>query len=289
MLFRSLAGKDRKTQLAAVNEFMNRASYIEDLPNWGVPDYWATPLQFLTKDGDCEDYAIAKFVSLRTLGFTNDELRIAVVDDADAVIDAADAVYVCTWTAAHPELVGRVAAAGRAVFCEKPLATTEAVARAMVGTVEAAGVVNQVGLVLRSVPGFALVRAMLRRPESGRLSTVVFRDDQDIPVGNVSGSTWRADRDKAGAGTLLEHSIHDVDLLRWLLGDPQRVSATVAERFGYAGIDDVAAVSFAFPDGVSAQLTSVWHQVTARESSRRLEVFCEDALLWTEEIGRAHV
>ena len=79
----SLAAKDRKTQLAAVNEFMNRASYIEDLPNWGVPDYWATPLQFLTKDGDCEDYAIAKFVSLRTLGFANDELRIAVVDDAN--------------------------------------------------------------------------------------------------------------------------------------------------------------------------------------------------------------
>lgn len=83
VLLATLAGKDRKTQLAAVNEFMNRASYIEDLPNWGVPDYWATPLQFLTKDGDCEDYAIAKFVSLRTLGFTNDELRIAVVDDAN--------------------------------------------------------------------------------------------------------------------------------------------------------------------------------------------------------------
>ena len=89
VLLATLAGKDRKTQLAAVNEFMNRASYIEDLPNWGVPDYWATPLQFLTKDGDCEDYAIAKFVSLRTLGFTNDELRIAVVDDANLQIGRA--------------------------------------------------------------------------------------------------------------------------------------------------------------------------------------------------------
>jgi predicted transglutaminase-like cysteine proteinase len=82
-LLAGLAGKDRMSQLAAVNEFMNRAPYIEDMPNWGVPDYWATPLQFLTKDGDCEDYAIAKFVSLRTLGFSNDELRIAVVDDAN--------------------------------------------------------------------------------------------------------------------------------------------------------------------------------------------------------------
>ena len=51
-----------------------RTTYLEDLANYGLPDYWATPLQFLDRDGDCEDYAIAKFVSLRELGFAADEL-----------------------------------------------------------------------------------------------------------------------------------------------------------------------------------------------------------------------
>lgn len=80
-LLKEVSTKDKLAQLDAVNSFMNRAPYITDPVNYGVADYWATPLQFLTKDGDCEDYAIAKFVSLRELGFANAQMRIVVVDD----------------------------------------------------------------------------------------------------------------------------------------------------------------------------------------------------------------
>jgi predicted transglutaminase-like cysteine proteinase len=80
-LLRDIAALEPLAQLEAVNGFMNRAPYVTDPVNYGVPDYWATPLQFLTKDGDCEDYAIAKFASLRQLGFQNDQMRIVVVDD----------------------------------------------------------------------------------------------------------------------------------------------------------------------------------------------------------------
>ncbi len=80
-LLKSLAGKDRRSQLEAVNAFMNKAPYIIDPVNYRVPDYWATPIQFLNKDGDCEDYAIAKFISLRELGWPNELLRLVVLDD----------------------------------------------------------------------------------------------------------------------------------------------------------------------------------------------------------------
>lgn len=76
-----LSGKDRLSQIEGVNGFLNRVSYVTDPVNWGLPDYWATPLQFLRKEGDCEDYAIAKFLSLKALGFTNDDMRIVVLDD----------------------------------------------------------------------------------------------------------------------------------------------------------------------------------------------------------------
>lgn len=85
-LLRSLAGQAPSAQVAAVNEFMNRAPYIIDPVNYGVPDYWATPIQFLGKDGDCEDYAIAKFISLRELGFKNEQMRIVVLDDLNLKI-----------------------------------------------------------------------------------------------------------------------------------------------------------------------------------------------------------
>jgi predicted transglutaminase-like cysteine proteinase len=80
-LLKDVAALDPQAQLEAVNTFMNRAPYVTDPVNYGVPDYWATPLQFLSKDGDCEDYAIAKWETLRQLGFQNEQMRIVVVDD----------------------------------------------------------------------------------------------------------------------------------------------------------------------------------------------------------------
>lgn len=74
-------GQDPLAQLSAVNAEMNRRRYVLDPPNWGIPDYWATPLQFMEKNGDCEDYAIAKFMSLRALGWSNDSMRIVVLKD----------------------------------------------------------------------------------------------------------------------------------------------------------------------------------------------------------------
>ncbi len=73
-------------QLVAVNDFMNRAPYITDIRNWGVDDYWATPMQFFDRDGDCEDYAIAKYMSLRALGFPVEQLRVAVVQDLNLAV-----------------------------------------------------------------------------------------------------------------------------------------------------------------------------------------------------------
>lgn len=83
---------DALTQIEAVNAEMNRRRYIVDPRNWGVPDYWATPFQFFAKDGDCEDYAIAKFISLRTLGFANEDMRIVVLRDTN--LNALHAVLV---------------------------------------------------------------------------------------------------------------------------------------------------------------------------------------------------
>ena len=55
----------------------------------------ATPQQFLTKDGDCEDYAITKFYSLLTLGFSNDQMRVVVLNDLNLrVAHAVLVVYV---------------------------------------------------------------------------------------------------------------------------------------------------------------------------------------------------
>lgn len=78
----SIRTSSKMQQLSAVNDFMNSRRYITDDRNWGTNDYWASPAEFLERSaGDCEDYAIAKFMSLQILGWSDDELRIVAVKD----------------------------------------------------------------------------------------------------------------------------------------------------------------------------------------------------------------
>lgn len=205
------------------------------------------------------------------------------VGSVDELIDASDAVYVCTPTATHPALVERAAGAGRAVFCEKPLGVDLAAARRVAASVEDAGVVNQVGLVLRDSPAFLALRELLaERERTGRVMALQFRDDQYLPVQGIYGSTWRADVAQAGAGCLLEHSVHDADLLAWLLGPVEEVSARTAAFHDLDGIEDLAVVTTRHREGAIATLTSAWHDVLDRPSQRRVEVICERAWLALE-------
>jgi predicted dehydrogenase len=145
----------------------------------------------------------------------------------------------------------------------------------MAEAVERAGVVNQVGLVLRHSPAFGLLKALAEDPVRGRPMSVVFRDDQFIPIQGSYRSTWRGDVAKAGAGTLLEHSIHDLDMLEHVLGPVASLSARTAYFHEIDGIEDVAAVSIQFASGAIGTLMSVWHDVLERPSLRRVELFSE--------------
>jgi predicted dehydrogenase len=197
----------------------------------------------------------------------------------EELLDRVDAVFVTTWTSEHERLVAAAADRGLAVFCEKPLAVDGAVAQRMVDVVEAAGVVNQVGLVLRFMPQFLHARALLGDERAGKLLAVSFRDDQFIPIQSYYGSTWRVDPARCGRGTLLEHSIHDVDILQWLAGPVDAVSGVVREVHGYPLIDDVAMARLEFASGGVASLTSIWHDMIDRPSQRHIELFCENLYL----------
>lgn len=67
-------------ELLGFNGFWNRVPYYSDAEHWELPDYWATPVEMLASNGgDCEDYSIAKYFSLRELGVPAQNLRITYV------------------------------------------------------------------------------------------------------------------------------------------------------------------------------------------------------------------
>jgi predicted dehydrogenase len=192
------------------------------------------------------------------------------------------AVYVCTETVEHPALVRMAAERGLAVFCEKPLARTLPEVEALTAAVTSAAVVNQVGLVLRYSPVFTVLKDLISELELGPLLTAHLRDDQFFPVRGHYGSSWRGDFAKAGGGTLIEHSIHDVDLFRWLFGEIAAVRCHTRVTTEHAGVEDVALATFQHAGGHQTSLSSVWHALDDRPSTRRLEVFFEGGWFATD-------
>ena len=75
------AGLTEEVRLRRVNDFFNRrVRFDEDSTIWGQSDYWATPLETLGRaQGDCEDFAIAKYVTLKLVGVPSDKLRLTYV------------------------------------------------------------------------------------------------------------------------------------------------------------------------------------------------------------------
>ena len=79
-LLAELADKDIKKQLTEVNRFFNQFKYKDDMKLWGQKDYWATPEEFIgVNSGDCEDYVVAKYFALRSLGVPDKNLYLTYV------------------------------------------------------------------------------------------------------------------------------------------------------------------------------------------------------------------
>jgi myo-inositol 2-dehydrogenase / D-chiro-inositol 1-dehydrogenase len=207
----------------------------------------------------------------------------AALGDAGKVARCCDAVWVCTPTSAHRVATDAALSAGTPVFCEKPLDRDLTGATALVEAVAAGGVPSQCGLVLRSAPVFRAVRDLVDGGRLGEPMAVVFRDDQYFPIRGTYASQWRADVAQAGGGCLIEHSIHDLDILRFCFGEVDTLAARTANHAGHQGVEDLASVSLAFASGLEAHLTSVWHDIMSRGSTRRIELFFREGMVWLDD------
>lgn len=201
---------------------------------------------------------------------SGDGLEVVRHPDVDAVVLAAP-------TRLHRAYVAEVAAAGKPLFTEKPLAPTFDLVREIVALVRRAGIPVQVGFQSRFHPIVRAVREMVVSGVHGHPMAYTLRDDQFWPTGSVvpGHTSWRSTRAEAGGGALLEHSIHSCDVLAWLFGPATRVYASTRQVFGF-DVEDVAALTIEHEGGVVGTLLTVFNGVRHREE-RRLEVFFEQA------------
>lgn len=171
--------------------------------------------------------------------------------DAREVVNAADvdAVYVATPPASHREYVELVAAAGKPVYVEKPLARTAAEAEAMVAACEQAGVPLFVAYYRRALPRFEHVRAQLRDGSIGQPTMV--RLDLRWPAPSAAATAgWRWDPEIAGDGLLLDLGSHGLDLLDHWFGPISEVTGYSARRLPWSQVTDEVVGSFHFASGM---------------------------------------
>ena len=190
-----------------------------------------------------------------------------------------DAVVVAGPTASHGEAIRAALASGKAIMCEKPLASSFDEVVSLVDAVAASGVVAQVGFQSRFNPVYSWLREVIAEGTFGAPLGYMLREDQFWPTGSVvpGHSSWRSDPAQSGGGPLLEHSIHACDLLVWMFGPVTSVSARTASLFGF-GVEDIAAGHVQHGNGVIGTITTVFNGVEGREE-RRLEVFLEQATI----------
>lgn len=89
----------RFEQMVTVHRWLNRYRYVTDDRLWGKSDFWETPGQFVAMSGDCEDYSIAKYYTLKLLGWRDEDLRVVVL--RDTVRDIPHAVLAVNYNDTH--------------------------------------------------------------------------------------------------------------------------------------------------------------------------------------------
>lgn len=187
--------------------------------------------------------------------------------DADAIIEAddIDAVYIATHPDSHSDYALRCAAAGKAIYVEKPMALQLADCVAMVQACEAAGVPLWVAYYRRMLQRFVAVKDLLSAGAIGIPQAVVVRHLLSVPQGSTNASAalaWRRDVTKGG-GQFIEGACHTLDLLDFYFGPVEEVRAFVDNRAGAFASEDVVAASFRLAGGVLG--TGIWCYAAGRE------------------------
>ena len=192
-----------------------------------------------------------------------------------------DVVANLTAVGGHVEPTLAALRAGKAVLCEKPLAPTLDEARALRDAAEEAGVTNAVGFNYRYVPAVALMSELLGAGRLGDLRhyRALYLQDYQVAGGQP--------RSSGGAGAVLDYA-HLVDMLRFLAGEPQAVTARVSSFV--SEIDDAYAAVLELEGGALATLEAS-RVASGWKGRHRIELNGADGSIWwdMEDPNRLHV
>ena len=205
-----------------------------------------------------------------------------VFDNLEDCLGEVDTVYVLTPPSFHREYSVQAMEAGKHVLCEKPLATTLEDGEAMVDAARANGVKLMTAFNHRFRKGFSRLKEVA---DSGCLGETISYWCQRLGPAAPGAGNWRVTPGLL-CGMTVESISHDIDMLRWLVGDVTAVSANVYESLpAYPGFDDNSTSVMTLACGGSAVIHASWSSLLGRNSrgivGTKGTAYLEGPGLWT--------
>lgn len=205
-----------------------------------------------------------------------------------------DAVVICCENARHRKLVEMAASAGKHILCEKPLATSVEDGEAMISACRKAGVQLMTSLPCRYSPVMKRLKERIDQGDAGEI--LAFR-------GTNRGSNpggWFQNPAESGGGATMDHTVHVVDLMRWLLKDEVReVYAEINNGISHQEFDDISFLSLTFQRGVFATLDASWSrprsfptwgdvtlEVITSKGTLSMDMFSQNLTLYSDKQNR---
>lgn len=173
-------------------------------------------------------------------------------------------VVICSETKLHENLVKYAAAAKKHLFVEKPLGMAAKDAYEMARVIDEAGVLFQTGYFMRGNPIHLFLRERIQKGSFGKITRLRHTNFHSGSLGDwfTPEWLWMTRLDEAGVGAFGDLGTHSLDIMMWLLGDVERVTAEVAAVTGrYGDLDETGEALIRFTSGIIGSLGGGWVDV----------------------------
>jgi predicted dehydrogenase len=246
--------------------------------------WWGSQVTKVLEDSDKIEIVCGVDPSKETAENYTTDFGLPVYADYQEALDDpnVEAVILTIPHLFHEEAVVRAAAAGKEIFCEKPLALTVESARNMIAACDAAGIVMGVGHERRFEPAWEAIKRM---GDSGELGTILHMEahwSHDRWL-NMAADNWRGSKEESPAAGWTGMGVHLSDMMLSLAGEVVEVQAYVERRILEIPTGDVVSAHLRFADGTTGSIAAL----SATPDYARLAVFGSHA--WAEARETQHV
>lgn len=226
-----------------------------------ISQAYVQALQYLAQHGRAEAAAPIKLTAvmdsrLDVAQSTAEAAGCKAFGDLDEFIreGGMDGAIICAPPNAHRPIALELMRAGVHVLCEKPLTTRYEDAVAMKAASGETGRVLMMASKFRYVEDIVRAKAIVA---SGMLGDIMFYENNFCSKVNMSGR-WNANPEIAGGGVLIDNGTHSVDVIRYILGDIQRINAREGKRVANLAVEDTASISAVTEKGAIANVYLSW-------------------------------